>query len=259
MKITNKIYSTAENTGCEVTTAEFSLALNTGTYFLLDAYGTRILYPFSDKPTEYRYITANGIEKCFAKSVFFTMRKQEHEYQKRCKDNGKAYHPNFYWFEDIESGLLTMLAPISANKEIVDFNRRERDRVAKQHERDTRCRLDDGKICQQPCAGCERQGERQSIFVSIDLLIESGYRIADNTEVSLEAEGELLLDELQAVLNDDEFRLLVGLSDGHTLRSYATESARITPQSSVNALYQRLYRLKPTAFRKAMRILNAWK
>ena len=258
MSTTTKIYSANEKAEKEISAAEFTLKVNSGTYFLFKSDAAQILYPYTDKNTSYRYTNVNGKERCFVRDSFFALLRRERDYKKLCKIRSTPYHPNFYLFEDEESGLIAMLAPTAENKEIVDYFRRERDNAAKQRERDTRCRLDDGTICKRPCAGCERQGERQSVYLSLDLLIKDGYNPADTTDFISDVEWEMLLDELRSVLTDDELGLLLGLSDGHTLRSYANEYAAAIPQVSVKTLYQRLYRLKPSAFSKAKKVFEVW-
>ena len=253
-----KIHFANEMAERVVTEDEFSRIAKHGMHFVFRAETLHCLYPYTGRFTKYRYTDAGDRERCFEKGTFFALLRKERTYRKSCKERAAVYHPNFYWFEDEESGLVTMLAPTPGNKEVAAFNRCHRDNIAKQRERDTRCRLDDGTVCHQSCGGCERQGERQSILVSLDLLANDGYDIADTLDGVTKLESAALLEVLRRSLGDEEFGLVEALMSGHSLRSYVSELAETMHGIREGTLYQRLYRLKPRALAKAEAVLNAW-
>jgi len=128
-----------------ITEAAFNTALNIGGYYRHSTETEEMLYPYSADTTNYRIDLGNGRERCFDRSVFFTLVNAEEKRKKFCKENGQAYAPAFAHYE--ADGYHALLPPTEENLQFVRTSKSSDSTAATEIHRQNRCRDPQGRVC----------------------------------------------------------------------------------------------------------------
>ena len=208
----------------------------------------------------YYIIISDGVETHISENEFRKILKEDNARAKRgeprlyfhYEDQNQENKPDYVFHALMERS--------EKNEPTYRLNKRDKDAAAKQRERDTRCRNENGTICTGVCRDCDKNGERESHApLSLDDFVGDRYEPVDRSDIAQIMEDKQLLEALVASLSDDEFALIDALYyQDYTMLSYAKEQSENTG-STLDAMRSRLRRLHSGAMKKLKEILKDWR
>ena len=208
----------------------------------------------------YYILTQDGTETCITEADFRKILKEDNARAKRGE-------PRLYFhYEDVDSPNVcfhTLMPRTQQHEAAYRVNKRPVDAAAKQHERDTRCRIvvnGKTKICTAVCSKCAKNGERTShASLSLDETVGTKSEPTDDSnDIAKIIEDKLLLEALIDSLSEEEFALIDAVYyQGDSLLGYAKELCE-QADTSVDVMRSRLRRLHDNAMKKLRTVLKDW-